>query len=202
MATFLPDKRGFSGYASRFLDDALGFMTGWNYIFKYFITCPNQVVASVVTIQYWNKEINAAVWCTIMIIIIMFINIVRVRLFGEVEFWMRTCKGRQSIIIDPITIHELKDVDDIIAVLPLVLVLTMLIILGIVLDLGGGPNGDRLGFRHWKNPGPFSHCIYENKTGVFLGVWYAFRGYRLSYPCVGSEPRETKENADPYYRLL
>jgi hypothetical protein len=22
-------------------------------------------------------------------------------------------------------------------------------------DLGGGPNHDRLGFRYWKNPGPF-----------------------------------------------
>jgi yeast amino acid transporter len=30
-----------------------------------------------------------------------------------------------------------------------------LIILGIVLDLGGGPNHDRIGFRYWKNPGPF-----------------------------------------------
>ena len=45
-----------------------------------------------------------------------------------------------------------------------------LLILGIILDLGGGPNHDRIGFRYWKNPGPFVQ--YEGFPGVkgrFLG---------------------------------
>ncbi len=48
-----------------------------------------------------------------------------------------------------------------------------LIILGIVLDLGGGPNHDRIGFRYWKTPGPFVQ--YDNIAGAkgrFLG-WVA-----------------------------
>ena len=36
-----------------------------------------------------------------------------------------------------------------------VITITGLLILGLVLDLGGGPNHDRIGFRYWKNPGPF-----------------------------------------------
>jgi len=35
MAAYLPHKRGFAGYATRFVDPALGFALGWNYLFKY-----------------------------------------------------------------------------------------------------------------------------------------------------------------------
>jgi amino acid transporter len=35
MAAFLPHKKGFSGYATRFVDPALGFALGWNYLMKY-----------------------------------------------------------------------------------------------------------------------------------------------------------------------
>lgn len=47
-----------------------------------------------------------------------------------------------------------------------------LIILGIVLDLGGGPNHDRLGFRYWKNPGAFAQFDHiGGAKGRFLGFW-------------------------------
>ena len=45
-------------------------------------------------------------------------------------------------------------------------------ILGIVLDLGGGPSHDRIGFRYWKNPGPFVQYEHvQGATGRFLGFW-------------------------------
>jgi len=53
-----------------------------------------------------------------------------------------------------------------------VITITGLIILGIVLDLGGGPSHDRLGFRYWKNPGPFvQYSGIGGVKGQFLG-WY------------------------------
>ncbi|GHJ86723.1 hypothetical protein NliqN6_3125 [Naganishia liquefaciens] len=160
MATWLPDKRGFPGYATRFVDDALGFATGWNYLAKYLLISPNQIIASVVVIQYWDpeKKINAAVWCSIIIVVILAINILGVAFFGEIEFWMSTCK---------------------------VLVLVGLLLLGIILDLGGGPSKDRIGFRYWKDPGPFSHYIYNNDVGVFLGVWFAIPNALFAY--IGTE---------------
>ncbi|KAJ9127568.1 hypothetical protein QFC24_000977 [Naganishia onofrii] len=160
MATWLPDKRGFPGYATRFVDDALGFATGWNYLAKYLLISPNQIIASVVVIQFWDpeKKINAAVWCSIIIVVIVAINILGVAFFGEIEFWMSTCK---------------------------VLVLVGLLLLGIILDLGGGPTHDRIGFRYWKNPGPFAHYIYKNDVGVFLGVWYAIPNALFAY--IGTE---------------
>lgn len=54
-----------------------------------------------------------------------------------------------------------------------VLTITGLIILGIVLDLGGGPDHDRIGFRYWKNPGPFVQFNgIGGAKGQFLG-WLA-----------------------------
>ncbi|KAJ7507445.1 amino acid permease [Mycena galericulata] len=62
--------------------------------------------------------------------------------------------------------------------------ITGLIILGIVLDLGGGPNHDRLGFRYWKHPGPFVQ--YDNiggAKGQFLGWWAVMTQAAFSYMC-------------------
>ena len=51
--------------------------------------------------------------------------------------------------------------------------ITGLIILGIVLDLGGGPNHDRIGFRYWKHPGPFvQYAGIGGAKGQSLG-WFA-----------------------------
>jgi amino acid transporter len=61
---------------------------------------------------------------SIIIVVIVAINILGVAFFGEIEFWMSTCK---------------------------VLVLVGLLLLGIILDLGGGPTHDRIGFRYWKS---------------------------------------------------
>ncbi|CDZ98123.1 dicarboxylic amino acid permease [Phaffia rhodozyma] len=147
-ATFLPHKQGFAGYSSRFFDPALGFSLGYNYLFKYLIVTPNNITAGVVVIQYWDhKKYSPAIWCTIMIAAIFLLNMLGVAVFGEFEFWMSAIK---------------------------VTVLTGLIILGIVLDLGGGPSHDRIGFRYWKEPGPFSHYGYNTPAGVFLGIFYAF----------------------------
>lgn len=35
MASYLPHKKGFAGYATRFVDPALGFALGYNYLMKY-----------------------------------------------------------------------------------------------------------------------------------------------------------------------
>lgn len=46
-----------------------------------------------------------------------------------------------------------------------------LIIAGLVVSLGGGPDHDRIGFRYWKDPGAFSPYLYAGSKGKFLG-WF------------------------------
>lgn len=52
-----------------------------------------------------------------------------------------------------------------------ILLIIGLIIAGIVVDLGGGPSHDRIGFRYWKDPGPFVEYLTSGNTGKFLGFW-------------------------------
>jgi yeast amino acid transporter len=54
-----------------------------------------------------------------------------------------------------------------------VLLITGLILCGLIIDLGGGPDHERIGFRYWKNPGPVAGAGLEPKhIGLdrFLGI--------------------------------
>lgn len=67
-----------------------------------------------------------------------------------------------------------------------VLTITGLIILGIVLDLGGGPNHDRIGFRYWKHPGPFAQFGgIGGAKGRFLAWWAVMTQAAFSF--IGTE---------------
>lgn len=65
-------------------------------------------------------------------------------------------------------------------------------ILGIVLDLGGGPDHARIGFRFWRNPGPFVQYLHIPGTkGRFLGFWkvltqaaFSFFGTEIVAVCI------------------
>lgn len=61
-----------------------------------------------------------------------------------------------------------------------------LLILGTILDLGGGPDHDRISFRYWKDPGPFVqyHGIPGAK-GRFLGWWAVMTQAAFSF--IGTE---------------
>lgn len=134
MAAWLPLASGFSGYATRFVDPALGTALGYTYWFKYLITTPNQLTAAALVIQYWvpAERINPGVFITVFLVAILAINYFGIRFFGEFEFWLSSLK---------------------------VVVIVGLILLSLILALGGGPTGDRTGFRYWKNPGAFKPYI-------------------------------------------
>ena len=76
MATWLPAAGGFSTYAGRFVDPALGFALGYTYWFKYIIITPNQLTAAALVIQYWlpADKVNPGVWIAIFLVVICAIN--------------------------------------------------------------------------------------------------------------------------------
>lgn len=92
MATYCPTKKGFAGYATKFVDPALGwvmftndtsieasnysrFATGWNYFFKYVIVLPNNLTAAGIIIQYWRPDLNVAIWVTVFGFCIIVLNV-------------------------------------------------------------------------------------------------------------------------------
>ena len=50
-----------------------------------------------------------------------------------------------------------------------ILLVIFLIIFGLVIDLGGIPGQERIGFRYWNSPGPFVEHIATGSWGKFLG---------------------------------
>jgi yeast amino acid transporter len=73
-----------------------------------------------------------------------------------------------------------------------------LIIGGLVIDLGGGPDGDRIGFRYWRTPGAFNTYILDGSAGRFLAFWKAMIPAAFSYGNIqivaisGSETRNPR----------
>ncbi|KAI0374233.1 amino acid permease [Pilatotrama ljubarskyi] len=159
MVAYLPLPGGHIKLAERFVDPAFSFVMGWNYWYNWTIILPAELSAAAVLINYWNKSVNNAVWITMCLVVVITINMFGAGVYGECEFIFASIK---------------------------VITITGLIILGIVLDLGGGPNHDRLGFRYWKNPGPFVQ--FDNIAGAkgrFLGFFAVLTQAAFSF--IGTE---------------
>ncbi|TBU35180.1 amino acid permease [Dichomitus squalens] len=143
MIAFLPIPGGHIKLAERFVDPAFSFTMGWNYWYNWTIILPAELSAAAILIDFWDSKVNNAAWITMCLVVVITINMFGAGAYGEAEFIFASIK---------------------------VITIVGLIILGIVLDLGGGPNHDRLGFRYWKHPGPFVQ--YDNIAGAegrFLG---------------------------------
>ena len=51
-------------------------------------------------------------------------------------------------------------------------------ILGIILNVGGGPNGSYIGGRYWHHPGAFNNG-FKGLCSVFVTAAFAFAGTEL-----------------------
>ncbi|CCF56939.1 hypothetical protein KAFR_0B06430 [Kazachstania africana CBS 2517] len=186
MAAFIP-LDGFTSYASRYVDPALGFAVGYSYLCKYLILPANQLTAGAMVVQYWvdRDTLNPGVFITIFLILIVTINIFGVKIFGEFEFWLSSFK---------------------------VLVMLGLILLMFIIMLGGGPNHDRLGFRYWRDPGsfkPYSSSIisisgstgkFVSFTSCFVYALFCYLGIELT-GIVAAEAQNPRKNIPKAIKL-
>ncbi|TLD31556.1 hypothetical protein PspLS_02204 [Pyricularia sp. CBS 133598] len=144
MAAFVPMNKGFGGYASRMVDPAFGYATGWNYFFKYIVATPTNLTAAGLVIRYWRPDLNVGIWIAVFGVCIIAINVLNVKYFGEFEFWMASAK---------------------------VIVMIVMIFSCFVIACGGGPNRDATGFRYWNDPGAFKEYLFKGDLGRFVGFW-------------------------------
>ncbi|KAF3806847.1 Proline-specific permease [Colletotrichum gloeosporioides] len=148
VATYLPVPGGtISYYGNKYVSRSLGFPMGYLYWYSLGILVPYELVASTLLIDFWNSPVNPAIWITVILIIIMTLNFLPVRFFGEAEFWSAGMK---------------------------ILLILGLVFLSIVLFFGGGPNHDRLGFRYWKTPGPVNTYLEGGDIGRFVALLQSF----------------------------
>ncbi|KAJ5915508.1 hypothetical protein N7466_011441 [Penicillium verhagenii] len=151
MAVLFPVSGSFAHYSTRFLDPAWGFAMGWNYAMQWLIVLPLEIVAASITIDYWSPGISNAAWVIIFWVVIVSINLFGVRGYGEAEFVFAAIKVTAVIGF---------------------------IILGIVINCGGGPEGGYIGGAYWHNPGAF-HNGFKGLCSVFVNAAFAFAGTEL-----------------------
>ncbi|KAF1361775.1 arginine permease-like protein [Lizonia empirigonia] len=178
MATYLPISGAFTQYASRFVDPSLGFAMGWIYWFSWSITYALELSAAGLIIQWWNQDLNIAIFITIFWVPITAINFLPVDIFGEFEFWFASIK---------------------------VVALIGFWIFAIIMNTGGvGPQG-YIGFHYWDSPGAFAPYLTDSPAvAKFVGFWavlikagFAFQGTELCAIGAGesANPRVTMPKA-------
>ncbi|KAI5778332.1 amino acid permease [Geopyxis carbonaria] len=155
MTTYLPVKGASVPYfINRFMEPSMAFAAGWNYWYAYAMLVGTEVTAAGLVIEYWTTSVNIGVWITIVLFVCLALNVIAVAYYGEAEFWFSSLK---------------------------IIGIVGLIILGVVLFFGGGPNHDRLGFRFWEDGLAFSTYMVPGNTGKFLAFWTAFARSGFSF---------------------
>jgi amino acid transporter len=147
MTTWAPISGTFPHFAARWVDPAFGFAVGWNYFYSNAISTPVEITAAVILLSFWDSDTShVPIYTAVLCVLVCLVNVFGVRYFGESEF--------------------------VFSIIKLTLI-TGLILAGLVIDLGGGPNHDRIGFRYWKNPGAVAGAgLVPKHVGVdrFLGI--------------------------------
>lgn len=141
LSTLIPVSSGFSGLASRFVEDAFGFALGWTYWFSCMIALPAQVVASTFYLSYYKSldlsEGPIAGFVTLFFLYPIVINLMDVRLMGEVVYLIGLLK---------------------------ILIAIAMILAMVILNAGhGGSTHKRVGFRYWDK----SKSVYDLTYGLF-----------------------------------
>jgi amino acid transporter len=119
---------------------------------QWLVVLPLEIVAATLTINYWSEgSINNNAWVAIFLALIIVINLFGVKGYGEAEFVFAIIK---------------------------VIAVVGYIILGIILNVGGGPDGSYIGTKYWHDPGAF-HNGFKGLCSVFVTASFAFAGTEL-----------------------
>ncbi|KAF9579742.1 hypothetical protein BGW38_003879 [Lunasporangiospora selenospora] len=169
MTTYLPITGSINTYGTRFVDPAFGFMLGWVYWFSWSITVATEFVASAIIISYWIplSQCPGWVWSLVFVIALTSLNLISVKAFGEVEYWLSLTKVLAVIIF----------------------IIVGFLYIGRVV---GQPIVLEDGRETWPgtpiyNMGPF-HGGFVGLLSIFLNAGFSFQGAEL----VGIAAGETK----------
>ncbi len=148
-----PQSSSFSRYAQDYLGPMAGYITGWTYCFEILIVAIADVTAFGIYMGVWFPDVPHWIWGLSVVLVIGAVNLMSVKVFGEVEFWFSFFKVATIIIMIAAGLG--------------------MIIWGI--GNGGQPTGIH---NLWSNGGFFAHGI----VGMLLSlqmVMFAYGGIEI-----------------------
>lgn len=92
MAVHHPISDSFSHYASEYLSPFAGFTTGWTYVFEMVIVAIADVTAFGIYMGFWFPDVERWIWILSLIFFLGAINLIHVKVYGEMEFWLSIIK--------------------------------------------------------------------------------------------------------------
>lgn len=140
MVCYLPINSPFVRLAGRCCDDALEFMAGWNFWFLECVQIPFEIVAVNTVIHYWRDDYSPVIPLIIQVVLYLLIAILTVKVYGETEFWLAIGK---------------------------IILAVGLMFFTFITMIGGNPQHDAFGFRHWRDPGSFNTYLSTGSLGYF-----------------------------------
>ena len=87
-----PVSGSFGQYASRYIHPFAGFLVGWTFAFEMFLVAVFDATAIGVYMGFWFPDVPQWIWVLAVVFIIAAVNLVGVKVFGELEFWFALIK--------------------------------------------------------------------------------------------------------------
>jgi len=152
MAAYMPTSGSFSTYATKFVDPAFGFAMGWNYWYNWAITIAAEISAVTLIMKFWFPDSSSVLWIVLFIAVVLTLNLLSVKAYGESEYWFAMIKVITVIVF---------------------IIVSFLMIIGI---LGGN---DPIGFENFfAGDAPFNGGFLAI-FGIFLAAGFSFQGTEL-----------------------
>ena len=92
MAVHEPVAGSFAAYANTYVGPLAGYMVGWGYWTYWIVVGIAEVTAVGIYMTIWLPEIPQWIWALSSIVMMGFINLIAVKVFGEFEFWFALIK--------------------------------------------------------------------------------------------------------------
>jgi D-serine/D-alanine/glycine transporter len=156
--------KSFRDLAADILGPWAGFLTGWTYWFCWIVTGVADVVAVSGYVAYWAPDAPRWLPALGLVLLLLALNLVAVRLFGELEFWFAIVK---------------------------IVAIAALVVVGVVMVATGfqGADGVTASLAHlYSDGGFFPHGVTGFLAGFQIAI-FAFVGIEL----VGTAAAETRD---------
>ncbi|ANP55352.1 AAT family amino acid transporter [Streptomyces griseochromogenes] len=89
---YRPVSGSFADYSREFLGPFFGYFTAWTYWLMWVVTGMAELTAAAIYINYWFPAIPQWVTALVFLVVLFGVNLISVKLFGELEFWFSMVK--------------------------------------------------------------------------------------------------------------
>ncbi|MCH6268996.1 amino acid permease [Neobacillus citreus] len=98
MSTFMPTPGAYTTYSGLFVHPVLGFMVGWNLYINGFLGLGAEIVGGGMILNQFFPNIPPVVFCIGISLLILVLNLINVKSYGEAEYWFAGIKVFAIII--------------------------------------------------------------------------------------------------------